>query len=278
MENNELVNIKQNTIKHLEGIKHSSPKGFDYWSARELGELLGYADWRNFKEAIARAKMALESCGGNPRNHFGDVTKMVSLGSDAKRGIDDILLTRYACYLIAMNGDPSKPEIAASQSYFAVQTRRQELAEQRSEVEDRLELRDRVKDRNKYLNMAAKEAGVTNYAFFNDAGYKGLYGELGLSEIKRKKGIPQKDNLLDCIGRAELAANEFRITQTELTLRNDQIKGQQNAENTHHRVSKEVRNTIKTLGGTTPENLPSETPIKQLQKAKKAKQIPPSST
>lgn len=278
MENNKIINIKQNTIRFLDEIKHKDCRGFDYWHARDLQKLLGYVEWRKFKDAIKRAKMACESSGGIPKNHFGDVAKMVSLGSDAKREIDDIVLTRYACYLIAMNGDPSKPEIAASQTYFAIQTRKQELAEQSSEIEDRLELRGRVRDANKYLNSAAKEVGVNNYAFFHDAGYKGLYGGMGKADIVQRKDINPKEDLLDCIGRAELAANEFRITQTELTLRREQIEGQQNAENTHHGVGKEVRNTIEKLGGTMPEDLPSAPPIKQLKKTRKPKELPPSST
>lgn len=278
MENNELVNITQSTIKFLDEIKQKDTRGFDYWHARDLQKLLGYVEWRNFKDAIKRARMACESSGGIPSHHFGDVNKMVSLGSDAKRETDDVVLTRYACYLIAMNGDPTKPEVAASQTYFAIQTRKQELNEQVGEIEDRLELRDRVRDANKYLNSAAKEVGVNNYAFFHDAGYKGLYGGMGKADIMQKKEINPKEDLLDCIGRAELAANEFRITQTELTLRREQIKGQQNAENTHYGIGEEVRNTIKKLGGAMPEDLPPAPSIKQLKRVGKSKELPPSST
>ena len=277
MENNGIIDIKQNTIRFLDEIKKKDCRGFDYWHARDLQKLLGYVEWRNFKDAIKRAKMACESSGGISNHHFGDVTKMVFLGSDAKRETNDVVLTRYACYLIAMNGDPSKPEIAAAQTYFAIQTHKQELAEQSSEVEDRLELRDRVRDANKYLNSAAKEVGVNNYAFFHDAGYKGLYGGMGKVDIMQIKDINPKEDLLDRIGRAELAANEFRITQTELTLRREQGKGQRNAENTHYGIGKEVRNTIEKLGGTMPEDLPSAPSIKQLNGKKKPKELPPSS-
>ena len=278
MRKTEIVNIKQSPIKFLEEIRKRNSRGIDYWHARDLQKLLGYVEWRNFKDAVKRARMACESSGGTPSHHFGDITRMVFLGSDAKRETDDIVLTRYACYLIAINGDPSKPEIAASQTYFAIQTRKQELAEQSGEIEDRLELRDRVRDANKYLNSAAKEVGVNNYAFFHDAGYKGLYGGIGKADIMQRKDINPKEDLLDCIGRAELAANEFRITQTELTLRREQVKGQQNAENTHHGVGSEVRNTIEKLGGTMPEDLPSAPPIKQLNGKRKPKELPSSST
>ncbi len=278
MENNELANIKQSTVKYLDEIKCRDSRGFDYWNARDLQKLLGYTEWRNFKDAIDRAKMACESSGGIPSHHFGDVTKMVSLGSAAKRDIDDVLLTRYACYLIAMNGNPSKPDIATAQAYFAIQTRKQELVEQLNEAEDRLVLRDRVRDSNKDLNSAAKGVGVQNFAFFHDAGYQGLYGGLRLSEIKSIKGIEPREDLLDRIGRAELAANEFRITQTELRLRNQQAEGQKQAEDVHNYVGKEVRSTIQKLSGTMPEELPPAPSIKQLKKAKKPKEIPPSST
>ena len=169
MENNKIANITQSAIKFLDEIKHRDSKGFDYWLARDLQGFWGYSKWDNFKSAIEKARMACNSVGNNAVNHFADIRKMVNIGSGTQRDVEDIALTRYACYLIAMNGDPSKPEIAAAQTYFAIQTRKQELAEQSNEVEDRLELRDRVRDANTYLNRAAKEAGVNNYAFFHDA-------------------------------------------------------------------------------------------------------------
>jgi len=278
MEGHELINIRQSTVKYLDEIKRRDSKGFDYWHARDLQNLLGYAEWRNFEDAIDRAKMACESSGGIPRHHFGDVTKMVPLGSDAKRDIVDVVLTRLACYLIAMNGDPRKPEVAAAQNYFAIQTRRQELADQFNEVEDRLALRERVRDANKDLNSAAKDVGVQNYAYFHDKGYQGLYGGLKYSEIKHIKGINPQEDLLDRVGHAELAANEFRITQTELRLRNQQVNGQKQAEDVHNYVGKEVRQTIKKLSRTMPEDLPPAPSIKQLRKAKAIKKLPPSST
>jgi DNA-damage-inducible protein D len=277
MSDSELVSMRENTIRRLDGIKQTDQRGFDYWHARDLQKLLGYIEWRSFKEAIQRAKMACESSGNIASHHFGDTNKVMAIGRGAKREIEDIVLTRYACYLIAMNGEPSKPEIAAAQAYFAVQTRKQEIAEQQSDIESRIILRERVRHANKELNSAAKGVGVENYAFFHDAGYKGLYGGLRLSEIKKEKGLQPKEDLLDRAGRAELAANEFRITQTEIRLRNEKIQGQKQAEDIHNFVGKKVRETMKKTSGTMPEDLPPEPPIKQLKKAKSTKKLPPSS-
>ncbi len=278
MEEKDLITTKESAIQTLEGYKKNTNQGTDFWFARDLQGLLGYVQWRNFESAIEKAKMACASVGHDPRHHFADISKLITSGKGAQQEIKDIALTRYACYLIAMNGDPTKPEIAAAQTYFAIQTRKQELTEQLNEAEDRLMLRDRVRDANKDLNSAAKSARVQNYAFFHDAGYQGLYGGLRLSEIKEVKGIEPKEDLLDRIGRAELAANEFRITQTELRLKSEQASGQKQAEQVHNFVGKEVRQTIKKLSGTMPENLPTAPPIKQLKKAKKPKELPPSAT
>jgi DNA-damage-inducible protein D len=187
----------------------------------------------------------------------------------------DWFLSRYACYLIAMSGDPTKREVAFAKTYFAVQTFRQEIADAQTKEEKRLNLRNRVKDANRNLNSAAKAAGVQNYAFFHDAGYKGLYGGLGKSEIEALKDIPKGETLLDCIDRAELAANEFRITQTEQKLIRDAVRGQHDASEMHFKVGDEVRQTIKKIGGEMPERLPAVQPIKKLiarkKKALKAK-------
>lgn len=277
MEGEDIV-VRESVIRTLDSIKKIANNGIECWLARDLQELLGYSKWDNFKLAIDKAKMACESVGTISSHHFADISKMVSLGSSAERRIDDVALTRYACYLIAMNGDPSKPEIAAAQTYFAIQTRKQEVSEQLDEAKDRLGLRERVRDANKGLNTAAKDAGVQNYAFFHDAGYQGLYGGLRLSEIKQVKGINPNEDLLDCAGRAELAANEFRITQAELRLRSEQVKGQKEAEETHHHVGKEVRQTIEKLSGIMPENLPPAPSIKKLKRTKKSKELPSSSS
>jgi DNA-damage-inducible protein D len=190
------VVVSSGTIQSLDSCKHATRNGADYWFARDIQVMMGYTDWDNFRSTIDKARMSCESVGANPSQHFGDTTKMLVLGNGAKRNIKDIALTRYACYLVAMNGDPSKPEIAASQSYFASQTRKQELSEQAEQQHGRLALRDRVRVANKELNSAAKEAGVQNYAFFHDAGYMGLYGGLRLSEIKALKKIDRTEDLL----------------------------------------------------------------------------------
>lgn len=272
------VAIKQNTMRQLDSLKHNTQDDVDFWFARDLEKLLGYVDWGNFLNAIQKAKIACSGVGVDPCNHFGDTTRMVSLGSGAKRSIEDVALTRYACYLIAMNAEPSKPAVADAQTYFAIQTRRQELSDQQTEGQKRLMLRDRVKDANNHLGTAAKEAGVQNWALFQDAGYRGLYGGFGVSQLKEKKGISSKEELLDCVGRTELAANEFRITQTEQKLSRKQIKGDNAARETHREVAKEVRNTIQKIGGTMPEDLPREPSIKQLKKLEETKELPPSST
>jgi DNA-damage-inducible protein D len=279
MEDKNISNSGQNLINMLDDLKKTSIRGIDYWWARDLQNLLGYSQWRDFENVIKKAKMSCASVGGEPSHNFADKRKSVTSQDKSERFVNDIALTRYACYLVAMNGEPSKPEIAAAQTYFAVKTHQQELSEQDDAAESRLALRDKVKDAVKYLNSAAKEAGVEQYGLFHDAGYRGLYGEIGLPEIKKKKGIDPKEDLFDRIDRAELAANAFRITQTELTLRNQQIKGEQNARETHHRVGQEVRNTIKKIGGKMPEQLPAAPSIKQLKKEqkKKPKELPPPS-
>lgn len=239
--------------------------------------MLGYSTWRTFADAIDRARQACESVGENPRQHFADVSKKVSLGSGAQRDVTDVALTRYAVYLTAMNGDPAKPEIAAAQGYFVVQTRRQEQTDALSEADARIELRDRVKENVKALNSAAKDAGVERFALFHDAGYRGLYGGMGLTQIKAVKGLAANEELFDRASRAELAANDFRITQTEDKLRRERISGEINARRTHHDVGQEVRQTIEKLGGTTPEKLPAEPSIKKLagERRRTKKQLPP---
>jgi len=249
-------------ISHLESCKRQTSQGAEYWMARDLLQTLGYTRWENFANVIERARMACESAGVNPDDQFRETTKGIAAGKGAEVQRADYFLSRYACYLIAMNGDPAKPEVGYAQTYFAVQTRRQELRDQNPE-QRRIELRQRVKDANRNLNSAAKDAGVQSYALFHDAGYRGLYG-MGLSDLKSHKGIPPKDDLLDRAGRAELAANEFRITQAEEKLRRDQVTGEKAAINTHRQVGQAVRTTIEKLGGTLPENLQPEPSIKQI--------------
>ena len=264
---------KENVLGRLEEKKHTTGKGVEYWKAREIQEILGYQRWDRFEDVVKRAMMACESSGIDPDHQFSKTGNMVGIGSGAQREVEDYFLTRYACYLIAMNGDTAKPEIGVAQTYFAVQTRLQEVQNQLTAQEKRLLLRQRVKNANKALNSAAKQSGVTHYPFFHDAGYKGLYG-MGQGDVKRFKGIPEKESLLDCAGRAELAANEFRITQTEDKLRRDNVRGQAEAERTHRHVGTSVRETIQKLGGSMPEQLPAEPSIKRLAAKKPRKALP----
>jgi len=251
-------------MKALDEKKREAPNGEDYWTGRDIQLILGYAKWQAFQAVIEKAKMACDGSGVNSRYHFIDTSKVIESGKGAKLERADCYLTRYACYLIAMNGESSKPEVATAQTYFAVQTRRQEISDQ----EKRIALRDRVRKGYKILHGTARGAGVTRFGLFNDAGYRGLYG-MGLADIKKRKSIPAKEDLLDCAGRAELAANEFRVTQTQQKLERERIQGESAAINAHRIVGGEVREAIKRIGGTMPENLPKEEPIKKLIAAKK---------
>jgi len=255
-------------IKELDSAKRISQRGGEYWMGREIQKILGYSTWENFQKVIKKARMACMSTGVDENDHFRDTTKMVPIGSGAMVQTTDCFLTRYACYLIAMNGEASKPEIGTAQTYFAIQARRQEMQDQLTDVERRLQLRDRVKRANINLMSTAKKAGVQKYAIFQDAGYQGLY-DMGLADIKQRKGIPPKEHLLDRAGRTELAANEFRITQTEEKIKRDNIDTENRAISTHRDVGREVRNVIKKIGGTMPENLPPEEPIKKLTSQKR---------
>ncbi|MBI4823662.1 MAG: DNA damage-inducible protein D [Nitrospirae bacterium] len=257
-------------IRQLDNARKSTKNGGEYWMGRDIQQILGYSSWENFQKVIQKARMACESTGIDPNDHFLDTMKMVLIGSGAQRKKGDYFLTRYACYLIAMNGDSSKPEIGIAQTYFAIQTRRQEKYDKLTADERRLQLRERVKNANLSLTSTAQNAGVQKYALFHSAGYRGLY-EMGLAEIKQKKNIPSKEDLLDCAGRTELAANEFRITQTEEKLIRDSINNERGAINTHQKVGAEVRATIKKLGGTMPEDLPAEESIKKLTSKRKDK-------
>jgi DNA-damage-inducible protein D len=257
----------------FEAIKQVSPYGAEYWSARELSKLLGYSRWENFEIAVKRGITSCKQIGQDPTNHFRDITIMTTIGSGAKRQIKDYVLSRFACYLIAQNGDPSKTEIAQAQAYFAVSTRAFEIHQLREEQQERLRLREQITENNKALADAAIKAGVLtkNFGVFQNAGYKGLYGGMNVEEIKRKKSIGEKEDVLDRMGRSELAANDFRITQTEEKLRNDQVIGQTKAIETHFEVGQKVRKAIKDIGGTMPEEIPSEPSIKPLLDEKKRK-------
>ena len=261
----------------FEDIKHVDEDGVEFWYARELQAVLGYTEWRNFEKVIEKAKLACETAGGIEISHFVDVNKMVSSGV-ADIPIKDIMLSRYACYLIAQNGDPRKKVIAAAQSYFAVQTRRQELQdnfEQLTEDQRRLAIRQELKGHNASLAEAAKNAGVEtqkDYAVFQNKGYQGLYGGLSAKDIHARKGLKKSQKILDYMGSTELAANLFRATQTDEKLRRDNIKGKEDANQTHYNVGKKVRETIQELGGTMPEDLPTpDKSIGQLERLEQKK-------
>ncbi len=259
-------------------IRNEDEEGNEFWFARDLAPLLEYQQWRNFVQVIEKSKISCQNSGQETKNHFAEVSKMVALGSGAKREVQDFKLSRYACYLIVQNGDPSKPVIALGQSYFALQTRRQEISDESSfrqltEDERRLALRSEMTRHNKGLCAAAKDAGVItglDYAIFQDHGYKGLYGGLGAKAIHAKKGLKKSHQILDHMGSTELAANLFRATQTEEKIRRENVRGKQAANATHYEVGAKVRQTIKELGGTMPENLPTpEKSIKKLESERK---------
>lgn len=259
----------------FEQIKRQTSEGKEFWSSRDLARVLDYADYRNFEQVIAKAKQASFKSGQRIEDHFVDVTEMIDLPKGAQRAIAVTYLSRYACYLIIQNADPTKEVVALGQSYFAVQTRRQELSDQATEDERRLMLREEMKLHNVKLAGAAKDAGVIepmDYAIFQNHGYQGLYGGLGQKEIHAKKGLKKSQQILDHMGSTELAANLFRATQTEEKLRREGIKGKAAANKTHKEVGAKVRQTIKELGGTMPESLPAEESIKAVERRVKKQQ------
>ena len=269
---------KNNYTESLfESIRHVNKYGQEFWYARDLQIALEYTEWRNFCKVIEKAKEAYRGSNNAVSDHFVDVNKIVNAGATSK-DIGDIQLSRYACYLIVQNGDPRKKVIALGQTYFAVKTRQQELIENYenlSEDQKRIAIRQEMKEHNKMLVAAAKDAGVEttlDYAIFQNYGYMGLYGGLKASDIKERKGLKKSQDILDYMGYEELAANLFRATQTEAKLRRENIQGKQEANKTHFEVGKKVRDTIKDLGGTMPEDLPTpEKSIQQLEREQKKK-------
>lgn len=268
-------NLANNTETVFENIKHTDGDGVEFWYARELMIVLEYKQWRRFEQVIEKAKESCKNSDISVLDHFADVGKIVKAGATSK-DIGDIKLTRYACYLIAQNGDSRKKQVALAQTYFAVQTRKQEITrqeyEQLSEDEKRLYTRQNVKDKNKYLFDTAKLAGVKNYGKFNNYGYRGLYNGETAKDIANRKGISEKEDILDYMSSTELAANLFRITQTDEVLKNKNINNEDDACITHHKVGQAVRQTIKRIGGTMPEDLPTpRKSTKQIEKEKKKK-------
>ena len=254
----------------FESIKQIDDDGNEYWYARDLQEILEYSEWRNFSKIIEKAKSACETSGHAVQSEFVDVNKLVDVGANLQRSIQDIVLSRYACYLIAMNGNPRKEVIALAQTYFAVKTHEQEQLELQKEDSLRLQIRQDIKEHNISLAEAANQAGIKepkDYAIFQNEGYKGLYGGLGVKQIHAKKGLKKSQKILDHMSSTELAANLFRSTQTDEKLRREGIKGKENANKIHHDVGAKVRQTIKELGGTMPEDL--ETPTKSIQQIRK---------
>lgn len=275
--NTELSTYGQETF---DSIKHYTEEGVEFWYARELQKVLEYTEWRNFSIVIDKAKSACEQSGNVLNDHFVDVNKMVTIGSGAEREIDDIILTRYACYLIVMNGDPRKEIIAIGQTYFAVKTRQQELVEdydRLTEEQKRLAIRGEMIAHNKSLAEAAQQAGIIDprdYAIFQNKGYQGLYGGLGAKEIHARKGLKKGQKILDHMGSTELAANLFRATQTDEKLRREKIMGKEAANRTHFEVGRTVRKTIQELGGTMPEDLPTpDKSIQQIEQEQKKKAL-----
>jgi len=261
-------NMLSHRPKSFEELKKINQYGAEYWCARDLQPLLGYTQWRRFEDAIKRAITSCQQSGNTPEHHFAGAGKMIILGKGGTREVPDYHLSRFACYLIAQNGDPRKPQIANAQKYFAVQTRRQEISDVLAADVERLELRKQTSEEFRALSGAAHNAGVQNKMFgvFHDAGYKGLYGGKGVEDIKKFKSIDRRENLMDRMNTTELAANQFRMTQAREKLQKENIKGQELAIQTHKKVGKEVREAIKRIGGTLPENIPPAEHIKQVQK------------
>ena len=268
-----LLSDIDNTNKSFEDIKHIDENGVEFWYARELMPILQYSNWQNFEKIIDKAKISCENSGISVFEHFIDVNKLSKRANNAEVEIKDYELTRYACYLIAQNGDSRKKVIALAQTYFAVQTRKQEISEKEytslTEDEKRFYQRNLARKGNYSLNQTAKKAGVKNFDKFHNAGYKGLYNGETADDIAKRKGLRYREDILDNMGSTELSANLFRISQTEEKLKKDNIQTEKDACNTHNKIGKIVRKAIKEAGGTMPEDLP--TPRKSLKQLEKEK-------
>ncbi|MDE7109876.1 MAG: DNA damage-inducible protein D [Muribaculaceae bacterium] len=273
--------LTKEAFASFERIKHVDDNGTEFWMSRDLASALGYSDYRNFRNVGRKAFEACKNSGINPSDHFVETTDMIIAGKGAERQVNNVKMSRYACYLAVQNADPSKPIVAQAQTYFAIQTRRAEVILDNTplseEEQRRLLLRAEMKKHNVQLAGVAKEAGVTttkDYAVFQNAGYQGLYNGLNKNDIHARKGLGKSQDILDHMGSTELAANLFRATQTEEKLRREGIKGKENANKVHKQVGAKVRKAIKDIGGTMPEDLPVAESIKKLErKEKKLKQI-----
>ena len=250
-------------VSGLEEVKQTTDEGIEYWMGRDLMPLLDYNDWRNFCAVVEKAKTACDAAGMKSPSHFVETTDMVLIGSGAQRERGDWYLSRYACYLVAMNADSSKPEVGFAMTYFAAQARRQELQDNLIDSETRLQLRLRVIEANKRLAGAAKKAGVTRYGLFQDAGHRGLYG-MSLADVKAKKRLAPTEELLDRVGPLELSAHEFKNNLAEHRLNRDQVRSEQRAIETHRTVGNEVRQVMVKNNGVRPEDLPTEPSIEPL--------------
>ena len=262
-------------VSPFERIRRTNDAGMEFWSSRDFAEVLDYGDYRNFEGVIEKAKLACFNSGHRLEDHFVDVTEMIGIGKGGQRPVKTILLSRYACYLAIQNADPRKEIVAQGQTYFAIQTRRQELADEGIEDQRRILLREEIRRHNVQLADAAKGAGVVepiDYAVFQNHGYIGLYGGLKMEDIHRRKNLKKSQKILDHMGSTELAANLFRATQAEDKLRRDKVRGKDAANRTHREVGAKVRQTIRELGGTMPEKLPTAESVKKIE-AKRNKQL-----
>jgi DNA-damage-inducible protein D len=263
----------------FEQIRHETDEGSEYWSARELAKILGYTEFGKFRNAIQKAEVACENSGQVVEDHFAHVSEMITIGKGGKRKVEDVRMSRYACYLVVQNADPTKEIVAIGQTYFAVQTRRQERSDELAnltEEQRRLYLRGELSSHNRKLAEAANQAGVVepvDFAVFTDHGYQGLYGGLKHRDIHKRKGLKKSEHILDYMGGEELGANIFRVTQAEAKLRREGIQGKGQANKAHFDVGKEVRDTIERLGGTMPENLPTPQESVQQLRRKEEKRL-----
>jgi len=265
---NNVMKSNSGHVSPFEQIRRVNASGAEFWSSREFAAVLGYSDYRNFEQVIQKARLACFNSGQKVEDHFVDVTELIEIGKGGQRAVRTVFLSRYACYLIVQNADPAKDIVALGQTYFAIQTRRQEMAELSGEDERRLLLRQEMKLHNVKLAGVARSAGVVtsfDYAIFQNHGYQGLYGGLTAQDIRERKHLGRGQDILDHMGSTELAANLFRATQTEEKLRRDRVAGKDAACRTHREVGERVRKTIRDLGGTMPENLPVAESIKKVE-------------